>query len=189
MENKYLISRNPDLNAGFMRYLRLRLAVTSVTPSAARGMGPKGTIQAARHYLSRMHLDSFAEVANSKEFNILLDTVTRRCKRRLPEGGRHWGAARKFLNLYLRGAFYNTYLCQAYKLYRLGEFLEIPLDRHVATRLKNEANRGVLPRWKSVISLDRQDSVKYQDFAIKVAESMGTYRVHLDLIYWRHPNG
>ena len=103
----------------------------------------------------------------------------------LPQNAQHWGSARKFFNIYVRGALYNQYLCQHFDLSALEPWLEVPLDSHVAKGLRGEPEGKGLPRWNTVIGLTRQDSDAYQAVASEVAERKGFARVHLDVIYWR----
>lgn len=98
---------------------------------------------------------------------------------------KHWGAARKFLNIFLRNVVYNRYLCDEFGLEQIVPWLEIPLDSHVASGLRAERGGTRLPRWKTVIGLKPEVSRLYQDFAADVAARKGCERVHLDLLYWR----
>jgi hypothetical protein len=103
----------------------------------------------------------------------------------LPRGAQHWGPARKFLNIFLRGVVYNRYLCDEYALAGIVPWLEVPLDSHVALGLRSEPGGLSLPRWKTVKGLDPTTSKRYQDFAADTAARIGCERVHLDLLYWR----
>lgn len=168
----------------FITALHRRIANTSVGPSTARGMGPKGTIFAARDYLASLNLDSFNKQTKEK-FMASLNKATEIFLEKLPAGAQHWGAARKFLNVFLRGIIYNRFLCETYKLYHIEPWLEVPLDSHVANGLRLEPGGSILPRWRTVIGLDNKTNQNYQEFASEVAKRKGVHRVHLDLIYWR----
>jgi hypothetical protein len=171
---------NPD----YITYLRERQASTSIGASTARGMGPTGTIHAARQFLMGLRLERFhkkSEAAFSRE----LDLATMELSARLPHGARKWGSARKFLNIFLRGCSYNKYLSAHYKLHLLEPLLEVPLDSHVAKGLKEIAGRGILPRWLGVIHLTPEDSARFQCFATEVARADGVNRVDLDVKFWR----
>lgn len=172
------------MDAVFYTLLQKRIASTAVGASTARGMGPKGTIQSARRFLANVDLARFS-VDSEKLFSEKLDRVTAGLRRSLPRGARHWGAARKFLNIFLRGVVYNRHLYQRYKLSGIEPWLELPLDSHVAKGLRAEPNGRRIPRWNSVIRLDRPTSRIYQAFAAEVAREYGLFRVHLDLYYWR----
>lgn len=172
------------MNNYFIEHLKRRLANTSIGPSTLRGMAPKGTIDAVRAYLISLDLRVF-QINNEKEFIHLLNNQTLKLKNSLPLNARYGGLSRKSLNIFLRGINYNRFLCKEYNLLHLEPWLEIPLDSHVAKGLKNEPEGTDLPKWKGVKHLDKQDSEKYQDIAKKVANRLKTFRVHLDLLYWR----
>jgi hypothetical protein len=147
-------------------------------------MGPKGTIAAARGYLAEIELGCLRG-KTEKEFFKWLNQETKRLLRKLPHDAQNWGAARKFLNIFLRGIVYNKHICEKYSLDHIEPWLELPLDSHVAEGLCSEDNGKSLPRWTTVISLDKKTSKKYQDFASRMAKKKGVNRVDLDLIYWR----
>jgi len=172
------------MDSELVNALHKRIAGTSVGASTARGMGPKGTVAAARCYLANLDLARFSK-RSEKEFRAVLNRATRAFVKRMPRGARHWGAGRKFLNIFLRGVVYNRYLCQEYDLYHIEPWLEVPLDSHVAKELKAEMGGCTLPRWTTVIRLDARTNTKYQRFASEVACRKGICRVHLDLLYWR----
>lgn len=172
------------MNKELVEVLRRRIASTSVGVSTARRMGPKGTIKTAREYLAGLDLADFTK-KTEREFRGALNNATRRFIKHLPRGARHWGAARKFLNIFLRSAVYNRFLCECYNLYRIERWLEVPLDSHVAKGLRGEEGGKILPRWKTVIGLDQSTNRKYQEFAAEVARRHDTNRVHLDVLYYR----
>jgi hypothetical protein len=104
----------------------------------------------------------------------------------MPKKAQHWGACRKFLNIFLRGVVYQKYLVEHYDLHHVEPWLEVPLDSHVAKRLRREpGGRKAVPPWRTVIGLDARTNTKYQKFASEVAARRGIDRVHLDVIYWR----
>ncbi|MDW8326723.1 MAG: hypothetical protein RMK99_09165 [Anaerolineales bacterium] len=172
------------MNKKLINALRRREASTSVGPSTVRKMGPKGTVPAAREYLANLNLKHFA-TKTEQEFQTVLDRATYRFLRFLPEEARHWGVARKLLNIFLRGAVYNRFLCKHYGLHRIEQWLELPLDSHVAKGLRREKGGEKLSKWTKVISLDKDMNRQYQEFAAQVAKRKKTYRVHLDVLYWR----
>lgn len=177
----------------FCKLLQRRIGRTSIGPSTARGMGPKGTISAARSYLEMFDLRRISRARSESEFRSRLNMATGELQKKLPKGARYWGSSRKFLNIFLRSCLYNRYLCKFYGLAALESWLEIPLDSHVAKGLALDVAKrpatvegvGHLPRWKTVIGLTRRRNRKYQAVALNVARAMGTERVHLDLRYWR----
>lgn len=168
----------------YMKLLQRHIANTSIGPSTARGMGPKGSIQAVRNYLMKLDLSVYSK-CNRSEFESQIDNVTDNLKKSLLKNAQHWGSSRKFINIFLRGVMYNRYLCDKYDLYRLEPWLELPMDRHVAMGLSKEDNAKKLPKWGTVIRLTPGDNKCYQEFAEETALKKGTYRVHLDLLYWR----
>jgi len=168
----------------FLKKLQHFLAITSVGPSTARGMGPRKTISQARECLSQLDLKTFRP-SSRVVFERRLNLETEKLKSGLPPGGQHWGSARKFLNIFLRGVVYNRFLCEEFCLYRLEPWLEVPLDSHVAKKLRTESGGAQLQPWKTVIGLEQDVSREYQKFAEKVAKRKQICRVHLDLFFWR----
>ena len=147
-------------------------------------MGPRGTIFAARDYLASLDLGRFKK-KTQKKFSASLNAATAAFLKHLPRGARHWGLARKCLNIFLRGVVYNRFLCEHYNLYHIEPWLELPLDSHVAKGLREERGERSLPRWKTVISLDPETNRQYQEYATEIAKMKKTHRVHLDVLYWR----
>lgn len=143
-------------------------------------MGPKGTIAVARDYLAALELADF-DCETELEFQAALGRATDGFVKRI----NYWGAARKFLSIFMRDAVYNRFLCDKYSLTHTCAWLELPLDSHVARGLRDEPEGVSLPRWKTVIGLMPQKSREYQDVAAKVAKRIGCERIHLDLLYWR----
>ncbi len=165
-----------------------RTAELAIGTSTLRNQGAPGVVSAAREFLKELDLDLF-RVRNRDSFHARLSAATRRLKGRLPKRARNWGAARKALNIFLRDALYNHYLRSRHGLERLEEWLEVPLDRDVATALRRETQGASLPRWKTIKRLTPKISRRYQAVAQVVARRKGTQRVHLDLYYWRRRNG
>ena len=177
------------MDANFISALRKSLASRSIGASTARGMGPKGTIAAARSYLAQLDLSHVGSLKSEEDFKNWLNEETyaflSQLPPRNPPGGEHWGSARKFLNLFLRAVVYNRFLCKAFDLYHIEPWLEIPLDSHVAEALREEPEGSTLPSWKTVVGLDQSTSELYQNVASKISDRMGLSRVHLDVFYWR----
>lgn len=174
------------MNERYLQLLQKRIGSTTVGPSTARGMGPPGTIQAARKFLQGVDIARFVKPSEAA-FQAELDAVTLELKKALPKEARNWGSARKFLNIFLRTCAYNKYLCEQFQLQTIEPWLEVPLDSHVAKGLNSEDIPAVppLPRWTTVIGLEKRDNRKYQEFASVVAERDGAHRADLDLKYWR----
>jgi hypothetical protein len=150
-----------------------------------RRMGPKGTLGCIRRFLKE-EID-FAAIAQSQPsyYAQTLDDLTEKLRQAMPKGARHWGVARKCLNLFFRDALYNFYLRQEYDLARLEKYLEIPLDSYVGRALRREQEGSHLPQWRTVIGLTKEESAKFQVVAMEVAKRHRTERVHLDMVYWR----
>lgn len=170
-----------------LRLLQERLGKSAIGASTARGMGPVGTIQAARSFLQTCDLRSIK--ANTPQaYRRRLDDLTEALIARLPVDAKHWGSARKFINIFLRNCAYNRFMCEAYCLDRVEAWMEVPLDSHVAVGLKHdalEANLALaLPRWKTVIGLTPELSDNWQSVAQAIAERGRIHRVHLDVRYW-----
>jgi hypothetical protein len=176
------------MKAELLRLLQRRVASCAIGPSTARGMGPAGTIDAARGFLRAIDLSGLS-ATTSEGFPRFLDQQTDLLVKALPRGARHWGSARKFLNIFLRDVFYSRQLSRVWKLSHLESSLEVPLDSHVAFALRNEPEGSQLPRWRTVVGLTRVLSDRFQSVASAVARRHGTARVHLDLIYWRRERG
>ena len=168
-----------------LAHLHRRIAQTAVGPSTARGMGPTGTIQAARSFLTnKIDLSEIARLRVA-EFPRFLDRKTEELKCALPQEAQHWGASRKFLNIFLRDVLYARWLCDGRSIDHLEESLEIPIDKHVALHLKGKPEGEFLPRWKTIIGLEKKESDQFQAVALTIAKKRGFARIHLDLEYWR----
>jgi hypothetical protein len=159
------------------------IAVTTVGPSTLRNQGASGVIEAAQRFLKKLDMRRFA-VKEEKAFLAVLDTVTEELKQRLPRVARHWGAARKALNLFLRDVCYNRLLEQKYSLAGLEFWMEIPLDSLVAAALKKRIGKGKLPRWRGLKRLTPSESLLFQHKARQRANASHISRVHLDMRIW-----
>lgn len=172
------------MNTKYLHLLQKNIANGSVVASTARGMGPKGTVEAARAHFREFDLASM-RAESERDYRERLERATRGVMAALPDDARHWGSARKFLNIFLRSSFYNRYLCDAFELAGIEPWMEVPLDSHVGTGLRLQPGGDALPPWKTVIGLTPNTSRKYQDFALAVAKRQKTHRVHLDLLFFR----
>ena len=185
---KYKLSSNLKQHKEFISLLQKRIATLSVGASTARNMGKKGLVDRARKYLERLNLKQLSKIKSEEEFKNYLDEkikeLENEIKLYIKEGGKPFGPARKFLNIFLREVLYNRFMCAEYNLFHLEKWLEIPLDSYVVSSLK-EKNKG-LPEWSGVIHLTKEKNEIYQNFAKELAEEKyKTFRVHLDLMYWR----
>jgi hypothetical protein len=167
------------------------VATVAIPPSTVQRMGSR-TMETAVRYLTNLPLQDFASQKEETGFQKLLDnhTTMLASEFHLYRGELRWGAARKVLNIFLRDALYNKYLCERYALDRLERFLEVPLDSRVGEGLQRDSRDEKLPIWDTVSGLTREDSDRFQKFATKQAEKEGLpARVHLDLKYWPRDYG
>ena len=167
----------------FLDAVKSRAARIAATSSAARGRGNAGVVEAARAYLRRMDLSDFG-TDDGAVVRAALNRRTQRLRRKLPTRARHWGLARKLLNIFLRDCLYTTYLNTAFQLARAERHLELPLDSITATELKRAAGRGKLPAWPGVRHVTPKVSERFQRSAANLAKEQGIARVHLDAVYW-----
>lgn len=160
-----------------------RAARISVGASTVRGRGNTGVVAASRSYLLRTDLKLFGRVTKSQFFEHL-DASTIELRDSLPGGARHWGLARKVLNIFLRDCLYTTYLDAAYGLRKNDTYFEVPLDSITAVQLKRTASRGKLRTWPGVKHLTEPVSAQFQDAASAEAAKRDIPRIHLDAIWW-----
>lgn len=103
--------------------------------------------------------------------------------RSFPRPARHWGLARKGLNIFLRECLYTVYLRDAYCLGVAESYLEVPLDSLTGNALYQVSGR-TLPRWRTVRGLERNVSDAFQQVASRLGRERGIARVHLDAVWW-----
>ena len=181
-----------------LEWIIQRVASTSVSPSAAQRQGPPGTMSTAVRFLFRPTLiESFAQSKTQRAFISMLDEQTDLLQMSLPSNesgigwnrGKHWGSARKFLNIFLYECTLNRQLCDHYLgLIALESLLEVPLDSYVGLGLAKEKENLESPEpvyWDTIVGLDKRRSDQYQTLATVVANRMSIARVHLDLYYLR----
>jgi hypothetical protein len=167
----------------FLRTIQSRTARVAIGASAVRGRGNAGTVAAARKFLRSVDLRRFAR-RNASKFATELDRATAKLCASLPRKARHWGLARKIINIFLRDCLYTTYLAEAYHLRHAEKFLELPLDSIVARELRRAAGRGVLPRWPGVRHVTPRVSAQFQHAAAREATRRKIVRIHLDALWW-----
>lgn len=168
----------PDI----LQALQARAARTSITASSMRGAGSRGAVAACQKHLADLALARFG-ISHVTRFRRELDSATHDLRMALPKGARHWGLARKGLNIFLRECLYTVYLREEYSLDKAESFYEIPLDSITGAALYRESN-GALPRWKTVRGLDPELSDEFQRVGSALAKSRGVARVHLDALWW-----
>jgi hypothetical protein len=170
------------MTPALLRSLQARAARIAIGPSSMRGAGSKGVVTAARNYLQNVSLLEFG-TADAEIFRAALDRTTTELKRALPKASRHWGLARKGLNIFLRDCLYTVYLRDAFSLEAAERFFEVPLDSISGKALYEKSGRR-LPRWATVRGMTPALSDKYQAEASRLAAPKGIARVHLDAIWW-----
>lgn len=166
----------------FLKSIQAYEARAAIPPSTLRGQ-PAGTIAATRHFLCDLSLEQFG-VARPSLFYDRLDVTTENLRVALPKDAQFWGLSRKALNIFLRNAFYNSYLNQRYRLYRAEQLFEVPLDSITAKRLYSYARKRELPLWEGVMHLGPWQNKLYQDVARRFAKEEGIAPVHLDAYWW-----
>jgi hypothetical protein len=172
-------------NDEFIRQMLSRAAELAVGPSAVRNQGAPGVPGKARGALKRLRLEAFV-VTSEQAFHAKLDRTTFVLKNKLPRRARHWGTARKILNLYLRDVLYNGYLCEHFSFNRVEQWLELPLDSFTAKGIKRDMPGLSLPRCTTIKRLAHRNSNRFQEAARQIAQKKRIARVHLDLWYWRN---
>jgi hypothetical protein len=166
----------------FHRMQQSRIARGAVGATAVRGRGNAGTVHAARAFLRKVNLKTFSTSQPTK-FAAALNRTTDALRASLPNTARHWGVARKVLNLFLRDCLYNKYLNEAYSLDRASRLLELPLDSYTGKALVDLA-RGTLPRWPGVKHVTTETSAAFQLVAALEGKRRELDRVHLDGLWW-----
>lgn len=166
----------------FIKSIQAYEARAAIPPSTLRGQ-PTGTIAATRRYLIDLSLKQFG-VASASLFYPRLDLATDELRQSLPENARFWGLSRKALNIFLRNAFYNTYLNHRYALQVAENLFEVPLDSITAKYLYDRAAKKELPRWQGVMHLTPEHNRLYQQVAQRVGMEEGIAPVHLDAYWW-----
>jgi hypothetical protein len=145
-------------------------------------------VAAARQFLGNLDL-SRVPTRSPERFARWHDVTTEQLRRALPGRSPPWGAARKFLNIFLRDALYDAQLKRAFSLTSIERWLEVPLDGDVGKCLNVEPEGRELPRWRTIKGLTCDASAAYQAVAQRVADRLGVARVHLDLLYWTGVDG
>jgi len=160
------------------------VANIAISGSTLRNQGAEGVASVARAFLSELDLNVLRET-EPEQYPNLLDEWTEGLRARLPVGARHWGTARKALNVFMVQTFMNKYLSREYDLTRFGDVLETPLDSQATRKLRRIAGRARLPRWNGIVNLREGDSQRYQEFASTVADQEDIPRACLDIMLWR----
>ncbi len=169
----------------FIKLLQDRTAEIAIGPSTLRNQGAPKVIKTARDYLKAMNLVPLKTISSKRDYLKYLDRHSNKLSKQFPKGAKgNWGAARKAINIFIRDCLYNQYLSSKYRLNKLEKWLEIPLDKDVATNIHD--NCKALPPWKSIKALTQDISDQYQQCAQMIGKKEKVARVHLDIKYWRH---
>jgi hypothetical protein len=170
-------------NPEFLAQLQRFTASAMITPSALRNAGAPGVVHCAQDFLAALPLRDLMGPTGER-YLAWLDDQTERLRTNFPEGARKWGPARKAVNIFMRTAAYTAPLANAYELVPLLPFLEVPLDKDVATALGKTPEGAKLPAWVSVVSLTTERSQIYQGTAARVARRLNVHCADLDVFYW-----
>lgn len=162
--------------------LEARAARGALGASSMRSAGAKGAVRAGRAFLCEIDLRAFRTNSPSR-FRAALDETTEGLQHAFPKQARHWGLARKGLNLFLRDCLSSVYLRDAYSLQMAEPYYEVPLDTITGSKL-HQLSGGVLPRWGTIRDLTPDLSDQFQAVASRLADDQGIARVHLDAIWW-----
>ena len=165
-----------------LRAVQSRVARAAVAPSAVRGRGMAGVVEAARTFLRGVPLAAFG-TDDQEQFMRKLDGTTARLQNALPADARYWGVARKIMNIFLRDSAYTVYLRESFSLDRAEPYLEVPLDSVTAGCIIAES-AAVLSAWCGVKNVTPKYNQLFQREAAIIASSLGTHRVHLDAHWW-----
>src|SRR5258708_6911440 len=165
--------------AEFRRIVKSRAARIAVGASTVRNSGSAGTVAAARAHLRSLDLRPLG-TGRCSAFIPALDSESERLREALPSGARHWGIARKVLNIFVRDCFYTTYLADHFNLVGAEQLFELPLDEITYRNLKKSLERGVLPKWPGVRGVTPALNTRAQEAALRVAQQQGIARVHPD---------
>lgn len=176
------------MNKEYLTILQKRTGVLAIGRSTLRNQGAPGVIEKARDYLKVIDLKPLKKIDTETKLKNYLQKHTIKLSNNFPRGAKgNWGAARKAINIFLRDCLYNQYLSKEYGFHKLEKWLEVPLDGDVANKLKSKHPDSEL-KWKSIKSLGKEMSDKFQSYASQSAKLDGVSRVHLDIKYWRNGN-
>ena len=167
--------------ADLLLAFQARAARGALGASIMRSAGAKDAVRAGRAFLAEVDLGGFRTTSPSR-FRAALDGTTAGLQDAFPSQARHWGLARKGLNIFLRDCLSNVYLRDAYALQVAEQFFEVPLDTITGPML-HQLSGGALPRWGTVRDLAPEVSEAFQAVAATIAAERGIARVHLDAIW------
>jgi hypothetical protein len=152
----------------FLRSIKRRMIDYAVDQSAMRNQLEPGGILRVRSFLRGMSLKKFADAENAAEFLELLNGKTNDL---IADIQICWGTARKAINLALCAAYFEQTLNFAFRLGRIAEYLEVPIDRQTARYIRG-FHPG-LPRIQSMIAILPEIHESYQQAVSQIAEEKG----------------
>ena len=165
-----------------MRLLQDRVAEVAVGPSALRNKESWG--RQANPSVSKVRSDRPVLHDHRGRISTTPGPGHSRLEGFSPSQSEALGYCSKGSHLFLRDCLYHSYLSRQSKLARIGSWLEIPLDSQAAAGVVASTKSG-LPLWPGIKHLTPDVSRLYQDAARRIAARKGTYRIHLDLEWWR----
>lgn len=171
-------------NKDFLTLMQRYVANIAISGSTLRNQGAENVVENARNFLATVDLGAFRRIDPSR-YAEQLDVWSAELQQELPDGAKHWGTARKALNVFMVQVFLNKHLAEEYGLEKFKDVLEIPLDSQATAELRRRAGRRKLPRWESIRGLREKDSLRYQEFASVVAAEEELPRACLDIMLWR----
>jgi len=175
------MSKKPDI-----KLVQERVANSAIAPSTLRNQGSKGVIEAARSFLGKCDLKPFRVVRNEGQFKTQLSKLTEQLMGQFPKRAKsNYGAARKAINVFLEDALYNRFLCEAYSLNIIEQYLEIPLDSYVMNNILKKMGKKHYLKRIGIRNIGPKDNAQFQKAAKEIADKENDLRVYLDLKYWR----
>ena len=169
-----------------LKLIQRYVANWAIGPSTLRGQGTGVTGAAKRFLIKELDIKGIADKGISG-YRKWLDDRTAEMKATFPHTSQeNWGAARKAINLFMVGAYFNKILSQEHNLESFGDVLEVPLDGRVADNLVMFAaeilNRKLEFTGIKYLEVDVGD--QFQDVASECARRENVPRVELDIILW-----
>jgi len=112
-----------------LKLLQCYLANCAIGPTTLRNQGPKGITDAARTFLARLRLRALMKKRDT-EYSDWLNKKTKELMKKFPRGAQeNWGAARKAINLFMVGAYFNKVVSYQYNLHRFNTTAQIRLKK------------------------------------------------------------
>jgi len=85
--------------------IQRRVVNLAIGPSVLRNQGAPGVIEKARKYLANLDLRRFSNLS-AEAFSQTLEICTDELMSDFPDSARHWGTARKALNVFLEDGLF-----------------------------------------------------------------------------------